>query len=661
MWKLIKRFGCFGLVIAIIISTISICANALIPYPCKATIKQSRGTGFTYAYTKPGTKAPSEKIDEKLVDGTELQLVADGLDSDGELWYKAKYGEDFKNEGYIYHKHVVIEIEYKEDKEFEEWLKKEKFPDSYKDSLRELHTIHPEWKFYADHLDYTFSEVIAAQTKVGVKTVHNSKPDSWKSMEKDAINPATNKLYNWGGYEPASKTVIEYYTDPRNFLNEENIFIFFSHAFNEDLDTKENLMLVLKDTFLDAKVPEEKNKTYADIIMNAAKEAKLSPFVIASTIMQEQGKADAPSISGKYPGYEGYYNYFNIGATDALGAKGGLIFAKAEGSYGRPWNTRQKSITGGALWYVNGYVSKGQDTYYYMDFDVNDKTLANHQYATNIQDALGKTSFLTKAYSKVMENELVFHIPVFKDMPEKTELPKDESNNNNFLKTLQIDGIDFVFEDNGVTEYEFVVKNELQEITVIATAEDKDAVVTGTGKVKLKEGLNTVEITVTATSGEKRVYTIDIFRNKKQKDPPPEPKLQSKEYKIDKNISGVALETDIKTFKKNLTAQNGTIKIIDIEKKEKTKGFIATGDTVEVYNKENKKKLSFKIVVLGDVSSDGRLTAKDLLMGQQHILKIKKLDSVFLTAIDIDKDSSVKSRDLLMGQRHILKIKQIKQ
>lgn len=658
MGNSIKRFGCFILALVIIISTVSICAYALIPYPCKATIKQSRGTGYTYAYTKPGTKSPSKKIDEKLVDGTKLQLVGDGLDTDGELWYKAKYGKDFKQEGYIYYKHVVIEIEYKEDKEFEEWLKKENFPESYKDSLRELHTIHPEWKFYADHLDYTFSEVIAAQTRVGVKTVHNSKPESWKSMEKDAINPATNKLYNWSGYEPASKTVIEYYTDPRNFLKEENIFIFFSHAFNEALDTKENLMLVLKGTFLDANVPDEKDKTYADIIMTAAKEAKLSPFVIASTIMQEQGKADAPSISGTYPDYEGYYNYFNIGATDALGAKGGLIFAKAEGSYGRPWNTRQKAITGGALWYVNGYVSKGQDTYYYMDFDVKDKTLANHQYATNIQDALGKTSFLTKAYSKVMENELVFHIPVFKDMPEKTELPKDEASNNNYLKTLEIDGIDFKFEDNGITEYEFVVKNEVKEITVVATAEHKEAVVKGTGKIELKEGLNTIEITVTATSGEKRVYTIDIFRNKKQS---PEPKLQSKKYSIDKTISGVALETEVKTFKKNLTVENGTIKIIDIDKKEKTKGFIATGDTIEIYDNDKKKKSSLKVMVLGDVSSDGRLTAKDLLMGQQHILKIKKLDSVFLTAIDIDKDSSVKSRDLLMGQRHILKIKEIKQ
>ena len=123
----------------------------------------------------------------------------------------------------------------------------------------------------------------------------------------------------------------------------------------------------------------------------------------------------------------------------------------------------------------------------------------------------------------------------------------------------------------------------------------------------------------------------------------------------------MALETEVKTFKKNLTVENGTIKIIDIDKKEKTKGFIATGDTIELYDSDKKKKSSLKVMVLGDVSSDGRLTAKDLLMGQQHILKIKKLDSVFLTDIDIDKDSSVKSRDLLMGQRHILKIKEIKQ
>ena len=55
---------------------------------------------------------------------------------------------------------------------------------------------------------------------------------------------------------------------------------------------------------------------YSQAIMKAASESMVSPYIIASKIIQEQG-VDGTSalISGTHPVYTGYYNFFNVGAS----------------------------------------------------------------------------------------------------------------------------------------------------------------------------------------------------------------------------------------------------------------------------------------------------------------------------------------------------------
>ena len=49
--------------------------------------------------------------------------------------------------------------------------------------------------------------------------------------------------------------------------------------------------------------------------LEAGKELLVSPYHLASRCKQEQGKnGTSPLITGSYNSYEGYYNYFNIGA-----------------------------------------------------------------------------------------------------------------------------------------------------------------------------------------------------------------------------------------------------------------------------------------------------------------------------------------------------------
>ena len=61
----------------------------------------------------------------------------------------------------------------------------------------------------------------------------------------------------------------------------------------------------------------------------------------------------------KRQGYEGDYNFFNVEAYQSGSlspTEMGLRYASESGSYGRPWNTVEKSIMGGAQNYGDNYV-----------------------------------------------------------------------------------------------------------------------------------------------------------------------------------------------------------------------------------------------------------------------------------------------------------------
>lgn len=173
------------------------------------------------------------------------------------------------------------------------------------------------------------------------------------------------------------------------------------------------------------------SSTYIDSLYNAGYTSKVNPNVLAAMVIMEQGWGGSPLSSGKVPGYIGYYNHFNIGAYTAGGMTAierGLWWAKGAGvgatSYGRPWNSIERSLSGGVQFYAQDYVTKNQNTYYLKKFNVMNGAdrVATHEYMTNVQGAYGEGSLLKKAYVSV-EAPLVFRIPVYTNMP-STVAPK---------------------------------------------------------------------------------------------------------------------------------------------------------------------------------------------------------------------------------------------
>lgn len=652
-----------------------------ITYPCNGEVT----TETAQIWSLPGTKG-HETDDKKnqstyittLDEGTVLLVLGEELDGDNDKWYKVKFGDDFINEGYIFSRRAKITIEYVTDPEFEKWLDEQGFPESYKPGLRYLHALYPSWEFYADKTNLDFNEAVNNLSGTGKKLVSMSRDDSYKSMENGAYRwDDESDVQKYVGFDgdtwvTASKRTVAYFLDPRNFFDQSSVFMFLSEGYIEEENELEAVKNAVKGTFMDNFLPDNPEKTYAEVILEAAKLSGVSPYAIIATIRQEQGvNGTGECISGTFKGYEGLYNYFNIGAykDEKAGFSSaihrGLWWAngasKGDTTYLRPWTTHEASIKGGAQWFGDNYINKGQNTLYYKDFNVykSEYPIYTHQYATNIEDALGKASGMATAYGFLENDVLKFHIPVFENMPEETTLAPTGTNNNCYLNSLSVVDRTINSFDRYTNGYELVVEAECSEIVIVAEKSDPNATVSGDGKVKLEYGKNTINIKVAATSGLENIYTLSVYREE-GKETVPKPTLDTP-YKIGTYITGVEPETNLNTFISRLGIKDGTAVIIDGNGAEKTTGNIATGDTLFVYDLNNEKQFEHTVVIYGDINGDGRVTSLDLLIGQRHILRIKMLEGAYLEAADTDHDFTIKSVDLLVGQRHVLKIKSIVQ
>lgn len=163
---------------------------------------------------------------------------------------------------------------------------------------------------------------------------------------------------------------------------------------------------------------------YISTIMDAANSSGVNPYVLTAMLIQEQGRAGGSGlISGKNPKYPGFYNYFNAQAFqdgDKTPTERGLWWASlVDVTYGKPWNTPEKAIIGGAKYYGDNYLKSGQDTFYLKKFNVTEKGRYEHQYMTNVQAAAEEGRKLGEAYTEELKQKKhTFRIPVYTDMPE---------------------------------------------------------------------------------------------------------------------------------------------------------------------------------------------------------------------------------------------------
>ena len=618
----------------------------------KATVNTSKGLNVR---SGPGTEY-------SILYVLNNKSVVDVIETSG-IWYKISYNG---RQGYAHSDYLTLSEnpEYVYDGAFEAELSAQGFPESYKEYLRQLHAAHPQWVFRAQHTGLNWSDAVEKESKVGKNLVHKSSPDSWKSRDYGAYNPDTGEytVFDSGGWVAASTGIVQYYLDPRNFLKDGGIFQFMSHSYDSQTQTKEGLEKLVAGTFLAGEFPEEGFDTYSDALIYSGKQSNVNPYVQASMILVEQGSdGRGGSISGRVPGFEGYYNYFNVRAyakDDYDAVEYGLLFASGSGSYGRPWNTRIKSIVGGAQHYASNYINNNQNTLYLKKFNVMNglSNVATHQYMTNVAGASQEASNLAAGYGG--SNAITFYIPVYKNMPVAACPVPGSGSNDYFLKSLTVDGYSLVPAFSMYSyEYELSVPAGTTSVKINAVTSDSSAKVTGTGIVSLTGDVTEAKITVTATSGLSKTYTVTIGREKELSGNV----LVSSVYKIGTYITGVDFSTSVSEFKSNISTSEGcTFKVTDASGTEKTSGSIGSGCKVVVYDGGGKAVSSKEVVIKGDNSGDGKCNSLDLLKIQKYIVGVSSLSGAYFTASDINGDGKVNSLDLLYVQKYIVKIYDIK-
>ena len=646
MKKRIKKILSIMLVI-IVVSTVIVPVN----------VSASTQTGIVKvdSYLNVRSDASTDASILGKLSNNETITILDTIESGGVKWYKIQYAG---SNGYVSAEYITL---ISSDTTFEQYLTLQGFPESYKDGLRALHAEYPEWVFVAQHITPDWNTVIKNESKVGNNLVPASSPAEQKSFEKDAFNWDKNTWYGLdGSWVAASEQIVCWAMDPRNFLDKKYIFQFEKLNYVSS-HTLAGINNIIKGTFMANGYPDDEFDSFAEAIMAAATEANVSAYHLASRLKQEQGSKGNPLAHGTVSGYANYYNYFNIGAYDTDDA--GMYVNGAKTAKKKGWNTPYKALVGGAKVIASGYIQKEQDTLYLQKFDVTDggNGYYDHQYMTNVFAPSNEAARMMSAYTdEVMNSALVFYIPVYRNMPETACVkPTRDLNNNNLLDSLSVSGYTITPTFYRYTyNYSLIIEsNTVTSVTINAkTSNTTAATVTGTGKFNLKGGENTATLVVTAPSGVKRTYTINITLKTSAQVP-----TITTDYSFGEKISGIAPMTSVSDFKKNITIKDGSYKIINSSAKEITSGNIGTGLLLKVYNQTGIETGSHEIVIYGDNNGDGEVSILDLLRIQKHLLGTQVLTGPQLEACDATRDNEVNIFDLLREQKYLLGTGEIKQ
>ena len=149
-----------------------------------------------------------------------------------------------------------------DDPEFEALLDEQGFPESYRVGLRELHKIHPNWTFlsFDTGLDW---EYVLNQDNGEMYPRRNLIPYTpyVPGYESSLFDTTMDISFDWLNNEyivqsdpywvQCSRECVEYYLDPRNFFNEERVFMFELLTYNEGTQTLEGVQKILKGSFMD--------------------------------------------------------------------------------------------------------------------------------------------------------------------------------------------------------------------------------------------------------------------------------------------------------------------------------------------------------------------------------------------------------------------------
>ena len=289
----------------------------------------------------------------------------------------------------------------------------------YKSLIKDMQSKHSNYTFLLYYTGLSWDEVLVTEYKG-----HGRSPNNLVQVSNNYngmwICPLCgSQKYDNGSWCCASLEALAYMMDPRNSINDSDIFQF------KDLEgsdvTYDDIARAVSGygTFIN-------NPEAIQAIVDASNQYNVNGYFLVAKIINEHGKNGSTLSNGNgYNGnYVGCYNYFNIGSTGNGTANiinSGLSYAQNNG-----WTSIRNSIIGGTAIVKNSFITRyGQNTLYYQKFNVSGKSaLGSHQYQQNIMAAQSQGSSLKSYYgSSSTPSTYTFIIPLYKNMP-KSNSPR---------------------------------------------------------------------------------------------------------------------------------------------------------------------------------------------------------------------------------------------
>ena len=138
----------------------------------------------------------------------------------------------------------------------------------YRALIDELKRLHPSWNFTLLYTELNWADVIVNETQG-----HFESPKSLIYYDKGGqwvCSICGTKTYDSGKWYCASEAAVAYQMDPRNSINDSDIFQFERLIYVPGAQTREGVWDMVSGTFMN-------NDTYVNAIMKAAETWGVSP------------------------------------------------------------------------------------------------------------------------------------------------------------------------------------------------------------------------------------------------------------------------------------------------------------------------------------------------------------------------------------------------
>lgn len=173
----------------------------------------------------------------------------------------------------------------------------------------------------------------------------------------------------------------------------------------------------------------------------------------------------------------------------------------------------------------------------------NSKATVTGTGSKNLQ--IGKNTFNVKVTAEDKKTTKTYTLTIIRK--QEDEPVSDATLTNLGIRPKEYDFTGF---KSGTTSYSVSVPNDVEKITIYATAKNNKDTITGVGSHALKVGQNKCEIKVTSEDKKKtKTYVINVTRKEKEEEPEDELEEKEDEEKEDEDIKPNVLSEGLKDIK----------------------------------------------------------------------------------------------------------------